>query len=517
MFCRKCGKELSDNAKFCNRCGTPVIKDNKIESNLDNETPQQEVEVVYNIPVTELEESNNNETDNVEQTNVDDNKETEDIEQTDINDSNKTDNLEQDEVDNNKETEDLEQNNLDDNKETDDSEKTDQEKLDELLLAEIHRQYEATHPNEHNEETDEVEETNTDNKEKSDNSAETDNNDSDETATENYAAYYRPTENPTNSENSNAKSTTNEVKQPEDNEEKEKFVYEYSTGRMVASVLLTIFVSLFAFNSCVIFAVRNLVTKANIEDYFINVDVGNFQVTSSNTKEVSNDAISLGQHVMDLMGDEIVNKYEISETEMTDYLSDEEIEEAIGDIYYYHLQDVLGEDGADKVTSKDFVNIFKNHTSKVKEILGCSFDDKDYEIMDSKFTYGFLQNMPTSIVLYAKYPVKTIKILVSSKMLWLNICLFVIFGLIILLINKLNLHYTSKFVTKGIEIALVIIFIGILIGLFHYGTDIFPIVKWTFLIIVFIVCGIVVEFIDCLKEKARKLLDENDDSNTEQN
>ena len=64
-----------------------------------------------------------------------------------------------------------------------------------------------------------MEETNTDNKEKSDNSAETDNNDSDETATENYAAYYRPTENPTNSENSNAKSTTNEVKQPEDNED----------------------------------------------------------------------------------------------------------------------------------------------------------------------------------------------------------------------------------------------------------------------------------------------------------
>lgn len=515
MFCRKCGKELSDNAKFCNRCGTPVIKDNKIESNLDNETPQQEVEVVYNIPVTELEESNNNETDNVEQTNVDDNKETEDIEQTDINDSNETENLGQDGVDNNKETEDLERNNLDDNKETDGSEKTDQEKLDELLLAEIHRQYDATHPNENNEKTNEVEETNTDNKEKSDNSAETDNNDSNETATENYAAYYRPTKNPTNSENSNVKSNSNEIKQPEDNEEKEKFVYEYSTGRMVASVLLTIFVFLFAFNSCVIFAVRNLVTKTNVEDYFINVDVGNFQVTSSNTKEVSNDAISLGQHVMDLMGDKLVDKYDISETEMTDFLSDEEIETAIGDIYYYHLQDVLGEDGADKVTSKDFVNIFKNHTSKVEEILGCSFDDKDYEIMDSKFTYGFLQNMPTSIVLYAKYPVKTIKILVSSKMLWLNICLFVIFGLIILLINKLNLHYTSKFVIKGVDIAVGIIFIGIIIGFFHHGTDIFPIVKWTFLLII---AGlVVVEGIDYLKEKARKLLDENDDSNTEQN
>lgn len=53
MFCRKCGKELSDSAKFCNKCGTPVIKDNKKEANLDNETPQQEVEVVHNLPVTE--------------------------------------------------------------------------------------------------------------------------------------------------------------------------------------------------------------------------------------------------------------------------------------------------------------------------------------------------------------------------------------------------------------------------------------------------------------------------------
>ena len=24
QFCRKCGKELSDDAKFCSRCGTPV-------------------------------------------------------------------------------------------------------------------------------------------------------------------------------------------------------------------------------------------------------------------------------------------------------------------------------------------------------------------------------------------------------------------------------------------------------------------------------------------------------------
>lgn len=511
MFCRKCGKELSDNAKFCNRCGTPVIKDNKREANLDNETQQQEVEVVHNIPVIESEKTNNDgnvETDSIKQTIIDNNDETDDVRQADIS--------------SNKDTDNVGQPSIDDITDTDASEKVDQENLDKLLLAEIHRQYDATHPNEHNEETDEVKEANTDNKEKSDNSAETDNNDSDETATENYAAYYRPTENQNNSENSNAKSNSNEIKQPEDNEEKEKFVYEYSTGRMVASVLLTIFVFLFAFNSCVIFAVRNLVTKTNVEDYFINVDVGNFQVTSSNAKAPSDDGTtvvgdvdSLGQHVMDLMGDEIVDKYEISETEMTDYLSDEEIEEAIGDIYYYHLQDVLGEDDADKVTSKDFVNIFKNHASKVKEILGCSFDDKDYEIMDSKFTYGFLQNMPTSIVLYAKYPIKTIKILVSSKMLWLNICLFIIFSLIILLINKLNLHYTSKFVIKGVDIAVGIIFIGIIIGLFHHGTDIFPIVKWTFLLII---AGlVVVEGINYLKEKARKLLDENDDSNTEQN
>lgn len=493
MFCRKCGKELSDNAKFCNRCGTPVIKDNKIESNLDNETPQQEVEVVYNIPVTELEESNNNETDNVEQTNVDDNKETEDIEQTDINDSNETDNLEQDEVDNNKETEDLEQNNLDSNKETDDSEKIDQEKLDELLLAEIHRQYDATHPNENNEETDEVEETNNDNKEKSDNSAETDINDSNETATENYAAYYRPTKNPTNSENSNAKSTTNEVKQPEDNEEKEKFVYEYSTGRMVASVLLTIFVFLFAFNSCVIFAVRNLVTKTNVEDYFINVDVGNFQVTSSNAKAPSDgttvvgDVDSLGQHVMDLMGDEIVNKYEISETEMTDFLSDKEIEEAIGDIYYDHFTDVLESKNTYRVTATNFVDIFRNHKDKVKEKLDLSFDDEDYNIMQKKFHYGFLSEMPTSAFLYAKYPVSTVKTLVSSKMLWLNICLFAIFSVIIYAVNKFNLDYTITFVVFSMAFGIVFLLLTIIFGILHHGPNFSPLFIRTFLIILAII------------------------------
>lgn len=421
MICSKCGKELSENAKFCNRCGTPVIiNDNQGSNTDDNEK---------------------------------------------VKNSEETTNLEQKE----------------------------QDKLNELLLKEIRRQYEATHP--------------------SDNTNEA----ADSTS---KSEYYYKKENPTYSVRSNIESTANKSKQTDDKKEK-KFVYGYSTGRLVASVLLTIFIVIFAFNSCVIFAVRNLVTKTNIEDYFINVDVGNFQVTSSNAKAPSDgttvvgDVDSLGQHVMDLMGDEIVNKYEISETEMTDYLSDEEIETAIGDIYYYHLQDVLGEDGANKVTSKNFVNIFKNHASKVEEILGCSFDNKDYEIMDSKFTYGFLQNMPTSIVLYAKYPVKTIKILVSSKMLWLNICLFVIFSLIILLINKLNLHYTSKFVIKGIDIAVGIIFIGIIIGFFHHGTDIFPIVKWTFLLII---AGlVVVESIDYLKEKARKLLDENDDSNTEQN
>lgn len=456
MFCRKCGKELSDNAKFCNRCGTPVIKDNKIESNLDNETPQQEVEVVYNIPVTELEESNNNETDNVEQTNVDDNKETEDIEQTDINDSNKTDNLEQDEVDNNKETEDLERNNLDDNKETDDSEKTDQEKLDELLLAEIHRQYDAAHPNEHNEET--KKEVNGTNK------------------TAHYYETYAP-DIAANLEKSNIETTTKKQKE-------KKFVYDYSKRRFALTIFLSIFLVIFAFNTCTIFSVRNLITKSNIEKLFVNVDIGNFDVVLSNK---SDSDISLGQQIMNLMGDEIVDKYDISETDMTDFLSDEEIEEAIGDIYYDHFTDVLESKNTYRVTATNFVDIFRNHKDKVKEKLDLSFDDEDYNIMQKKFHYGFLSEMPTSAFLYAKYPVSTVKTLVSSKMLWLNICLFAIFSVIIYAVNKFNLDYTITFVVFSMAFGIVFLLLTIIFGILHHGPNFSPLFIRTFLIILAII------------------------------
>ena len=33
MYCNKCGKELNDNAQFCEHCGTKVIKENNTETN----------------------------------------------------------------------------------------------------------------------------------------------------------------------------------------------------------------------------------------------------------------------------------------------------------------------------------------------------------------------------------------------------------------------------------------------------------------------------------------------------
>lgn len=35
MFCKNCGNEIKDNAKFCSRCGTPAISDNSEQQNTD--------------------------------------------------------------------------------------------------------------------------------------------------------------------------------------------------------------------------------------------------------------------------------------------------------------------------------------------------------------------------------------------------------------------------------------------------------------------------------------------------
>lgn len=472
MFCRKCGKELSDNAKFCNRCGTPVIKDNKREANLDNETQQQEVEVVHNIPVTESEKTNNDgnmETDSIKQTIIDNNDETDDVRQADIS--------------SNKDTDNVGKPSIDDITDTDASEKVDQENLDKLLLAEIHRQYDAAHPNEHNEET--KKETNSTNK------------------TAHYYETYAP-DIPANLEKSNVKTTTKKQKE-------KKFVYDYSKRRFALTIFLSLFLVIFAFNTCTIFSVRNLITKSNIEKLFVNVDIGNFDVVYSDKNDSK---FSLGQRVMDLMGDEIVDKYDISETDMTDFLSDEEIEEAIGDIFYDHFTDVLESKNTYKVTATNFVDIFRNHKDKVKEKLGFSFDDEDYNIMQKKFHYGFLSEMPTSAVLYANYPVSTVKVLVSSKMLWLNICLFAIFSVIIYAVNKFNSDYTITFTSFSMALGISFLLLTIIFGILHHGPNFSPLFIWTFLIILAII--LIPIGIMFLKEKIHDFLSDQN-KNKEQN
>lgn len=472
MFCRKCGKELSDSAKFCNKCGTPVIKDNKKEANLDNETPQQEVEVVHNLPVTESEKTNNDgnmETDSIKQTIIDNNDETDDVRQADISSNNDTDNVGQPIID--------------DSKDTDTSEKVNQENLDKLLLAEIHRQYDATHPNEHNEETNK--ETNSTNK------------------TAHYYETYAP-EISANLEKSNVETTTKKQKE-------KKFVYDYSKRRFALTIFLSLFLVIFAFNTCTIFSVRNLITKSNIEKLFVNVDIGNFDVVYSDKNDSK---FSLGQRVMDLMGDEIVDKYDISETDMTDFLSDEEIEEAIGDIFYDHFTGVLESKNTYKVTATNFVDIFRNHKDKVKEKLGFSFDDEDYNIMQKKFYYGFLSEMPTSAVLYANYPVSTVKTLVSIKMLWLNICLFAIFSVIIYAVNKFNSDYTITFTSFSMALGISFLLLTIIFGILHHGPNFSPLFIWTFLIILAII--LIPIGIMFLKEKIHDFLSDQN-KNKEQN
>ncbi len=37
MFCKNCGNEIKDNAKFCSKCGTPTISDNSEQQNIEQE------------------------------------------------------------------------------------------------------------------------------------------------------------------------------------------------------------------------------------------------------------------------------------------------------------------------------------------------------------------------------------------------------------------------------------------------------------------------------------------------
>lgn len=95
--------------------------------------------------------------------------------------------------------------------------------------------------------------------------------------------------------------------------------------------------------------------------------------------------------------------------------------------------------------------------------------------------------MPTSAFLYAKYPVSTVKTLVSSKMLWLNICLFAIFSVIIYAVNKFNLDYTITFVVFSMAFGIVFLLLTIIFGILHHGSNFFPLFIRTFLIILAII------------------------------
>ncbi len=40
MFCRKCGKKIADNARFCNECGTAQFSENRLDSEVYLENKQ---------------------------------------------------------------------------------------------------------------------------------------------------------------------------------------------------------------------------------------------------------------------------------------------------------------------------------------------------------------------------------------------------------------------------------------------------------------------------------------------
>lgn len=61
MFCKKCGQEISDNAKFCTNCGTPVAEtvtaEKSTTSSSNNVSNMQPQVVVYTQPTMGIDPS----------------------------------------------------------------------------------------------------------------------------------------------------------------------------------------------------------------------------------------------------------------------------------------------------------------------------------------------------------------------------------------------------------------------------------------------------------------------------
>ena len=72
-------------------------------------------------------------------------------------------------------------------------------------------------------------------------------------------------------------------------------------------------------------------------------------------------------------------------------------------------------------------------------------------------------------------------------MLWLNICLFAIFSVIIYAVNKFNLDYTITFVVFSMAFGIVFLLLTIIFGILHHGSNFFPLFIRTFLIILAII------------------------------
>ena len=57
MFCKKCGTEMSDNAKFCPKCGYAREENNNVQNSqnvVDDKTLKEKITPKFNLPYKEI-------------------------------------------------------------------------------------------------------------------------------------------------------------------------------------------------------------------------------------------------------------------------------------------------------------------------------------------------------------------------------------------------------------------------------------------------------------------------------
>lgn len=237
-----------------------------------------------------------------------------------------------------------------------------------------------------------------------------------------------------NSENEVVINLNNNKEKPNDNLPHKSNTYvtsnesnsdEISGFKILIIFLLTIFV----LDGWIVFSLKNFISEeSNLSGLEDLRDGRNIVIEFDN-----GESVSLEQHIYDLMSTDITDNYNFTPDDIKDFLIDDKITEAMNKIDYQYIQQFFSKD-APKITSEDYVNVFRDNKDIVNKYFNADFTTTDYEIMSIRFHNGFAGRRTTECA-QKDYPLSIIRGLLSDSMIWFDISMVVVLSLFCLLRN----------------------------------------------------------------------------------